>query len=127
LPSERPLASVTSLAPGRILGTLRTGVSLPPEQPMATSALLELSNYVLMQNVKLGPWIHVASEVLHFGLAGDGDELSVRARVEDRFERKGNRFVVLDILVVAGEARLIQKERHTAIYEPRLGPAAARK
>ena len=120
LPAERPPASATSLAPGSILGTMRTSVSLPPGEPMTPAALLELSNYVLMRNVKLGPWIHAASELRHFSLARNGDELGVRARVADRFERKGNQFVVLDILVVADGVRLIQQVRHTAIYEPRL-------
>jgi hypothetical protein len=46
----------------------------------------------------------------------------VRGRVAERFERKGHRFVVLDILVVAGGARMVQHVRHTAIYE--LRPAA---
>jgi hypothetical protein len=40
--------------------------------------------------------------------------------VEERFERKGHQFVVLDILVVAGGERIIQHVRHTAIYKPRL-------
>jgi hypothetical protein len=87
--------------------------------------LLSLSNQVLIQNVKLGPWIHIASELRHFNLARNGDELAAHARVEDRFERKGHQFVVLDILVVARGDRIIQHVRHTAIYEPRLGVAPA--
>ncbi|MGA3043745.1 MAG: MaoC family dehydratase [Bryobacteraceae bacterium] len=113
LPADRPPASPQSLTPGRILGTLY--VNLPLADP---AALLTLSNHLLMQNVKLGPWIHAASEVRHFSLVRDGELLSVRGRIADRFERKGHRFVVLDILVVAG-ARPIQYVRHTAIYELR--------
>jgi hypothetical protein len=62
----------------------------------------------------------VASEIRHFNLARDGDAISVRGRVVERFERKGHQFVVLDILVVAGDDRVIQQVRHTAIYEPKL-------
>lgn len=89
------------------------------------AALLSLSNQVLIQNVKLGPWIHVASELRHFNIARNGDQLAARARVEDRFARKGHQFVVLDILVVASGDRIIQHVRHTAIYEPRLGVGPA--
>jgi len=135
LPAERPPASPASLAPGRILGTVRANLSLPDHAFLAMqdealslyqegilhpAALLSLSNQVLIQNVKLGPWIHVASDLRHFSLARDGDQLAARARVEERFERKGHQFVVLDILVIAGGERIIQQVRHTAIYEPRL-------
>jgi hypothetical protein len=87
--------------------------------------LLSLSNQVLIQNLELGPWIHLASELRHFNLARDGDQLAVRGRVEERFERRGHQFVVLDIVVVADGERIIQHVRHTAIYEPRIGPAPA--
>ncbi|HLY20562.1 MAG TPA: hypothetical protein VKR61_25215, partial [Bryobacteraceae bacterium] len=83
------------------------------------AALLSLSNHVLLENVKLGPWIHVSSELRHFSLARDGDELAVRGRVAQRFERKGHQFVELDILVTAGDGRVVQHVLHTAIYEPR--------
>lgn len=116
LPAVRPAASAEFLAPGRILGTLHDRLSLSDHPYPA--ALLTLSNHLLMQNVQLGPWLHAASELRHFGLAREGDRLSVRGRVADRFERKGHRFVVLDIVVVAGE-RLVQYVRHTAIYELR--------
>jgi len=137
-PRERPPASSASLAPGRILGTVRAKLSLPDHAFLAMqdealtlyqegilhpAALLSLSNQVLIQNVKLGPWIHLASELRHFSLARDGDRIAARGRVEERFERKGHQFVVLDILVVAGGERIVQHVRHTAIYEPRLGPA----
>ena len=117
LPAVRLAASVESLAPGRILGTLYA--DLPLADP---AALLTLCNHLLMQNVQLGPWIHASSEVRHFSLARDGDRVSVRGRVAERFERKGRQFVVLDILVIGDGGRLVLQVRHTAIYE--LGPPA---
>jgi hypothetical protein len=114
MPATRPPASADSLAPGRILGTLYA--DLTATDP---AALLTLSNHMLMQNVQLGPWLHAASELCNYSLAGNGDGLSVRGRVAERFERKGHQFVVLDILVVAGGARIVQHVRHTAIYELR--------
>jgi hypothetical protein len=140
LPAERPPTSSASLAPGRILGTVRASLSLPDDAFLAMqdealplyregilhpAALLSLSNQVLIQNLELGPWIHLASELRHFNLARDGDQLAVRGRVEERFERRGHQFVVLDIVVVADGERIIQHVRHTAIYEPRIGPAPA--
>ena len=114
LPAERPAASAESLAPGRILGTLYADLPLPDP-----AALLTLSNHLLMQNVELGPWIHVASDLRNCSLPHDGCRLALRGRVAERFERKGHQFVVLDILVVAGGERPVQQVRHTAIYELR--------
>jgi|HubBroStandDraft_1064217.scaffolds.fasta_scaffold02218_2 acyl dehydratase len=114
LPAVRPPASAESLAPGRVLGTLYADLPLPDP-----AALLTLSNHLLMQNMQLGPWIHAGSEIRHFSLPRDGERLSVRGRVAERFERKGNRFVVLDIIVTANGERLVQHVRHTAIYELR--------
>jgi len=136
LPVEKPLASAETLAPGTVLGALRVRLFLPDdnflsaqderlalyeEGLMHPAALLSLSNHLLMQNVKLGPWLHVSSEVRHFDVARDGDELVLRGKVAERFERKGHQFVVLDIIAMGGE-RLIQQVRHTAIY--RLRPPA---
>src|SRR5580658_10103923 len=98
LPAARPPASAESLAPGRVLGTLYAGLSLPDHAFLALqdeilplyqegilhpAALLTFSNHILMQNVELGPWIHAASEVLHFSLARQGERLSVRGRVAE--------------------------------------------
>jgi len=122
LPAERPAASERSLATGRILGSLHRELRLPDEAFLNPEALLSLSNQLLMENVKLGPWIHAASEVRNFSLAKDGEHITVRGRVAERLERKGHQFVVLDIIVVAEGARVVQQVRHTAIYEPRLTP-----
>jgi hypothetical protein len=68
--------------------------------------------------VRLGPWIHVASEATSYGLVHDGDTVTTYARVADRFERKAHQFVVLDVLS-AVDARPVLTVRHTAIYAPR--------
>jgi hypothetical protein len=75
----------------------------------------------LMSNVKLGPWIHTSSDVINRSAVRNGEEVSVRGRVRDCFERKGHEFVVLDVLVVANGDRVVQQVRHTAIYRPRSG------
>jgi hypothetical protein len=84
--------------------------------------LLSLANDALASNVALGPWIHTASEVRNLGLVTDGDRISVRARVLDLSEARGNELVHLDVAVVVGD-RPVQRVRHSAIY--RLRPQAA--
>lgn len=78
--------------------------------------LIRSANAVLAANVRLGPWIHTASEVTHHRTVVDGDRIATRARVADLFERKGHRFVVLDVLVLACDEPALHAT-HTAIYE----------
>ena len=80
--------------------------------------VLRLCNQALVQNVVLGPWIHVGSTVRNFSAAKVGDELSVLAHVSANYERKGHRFADLDVLVRTHD-RVIAKILHVAIYRPR--------
>ena len=82
--------------------------------------LLAMANHTLMHNFELGPWIHTASDLINLSAARDGDEISVRGRVADCYERKGHEFVVLNLLLVANGERAVQQVRHTAIYKPRM-------
>ena len=86
--------------------------------------LLRTLNWALMENAVLGPWIHVGSTVQYFGTAAVSDELTVRAKVVDNYERKGHRFVELDGVVVANGRTMIAHCRHLAIYQPREAAAA---
>lgn len=83
--------------------------------------LLQQANRALSENVALGPWVHVASDVVHCGLARVGDRLTTRGRPVRLFEKKGHAFVELDLLVVANETRPVLWVRHTAIYRLRGG------
>ena len=133
---SRPEASREMLVPGASLGTLVENFDLPDaallnrlderlpiyfgSQAVAHPfALLRFSNQILMSNFKLGPWIHAASDVINRSVVRSGEEVSVRGRVRECFERKGHEFVVLDVLVAAGRDRIVQQVRHTAIYRPR--------
>ena len=78
--------------------------------------LLRQANRALSENVVLGPWIHVSSDVAHCDLARAGDRLETRGRVTRVYERKGRGWVDLDLLLVAGGSRPIARVRHTAIY-----------
>jgi hypothetical protein len=136
LPKERPPADEVSLAPGIWLGTCvrdmtpeDTGWYLDgvreteplyrSERIVHPGRILRLCNNVLMDNVVLGPWIHVGSKVEHFATARIGEALSIRARVAANYEKKGHRFVDLDALVLANGARPIAHVLHTAIYRLR--------
>jgi len=133
--ADRPPADEDSLALGTVLGTVASGfhadrageyldlvaddLELYRSGSVAHPGwLLQHSNLALSLNAKLGPWIHVSSEVTNFRAVVDGDRVAARARVADRYERKGHRFVELDVLYVV-DGRPVEHVHHTAIYEPR--------
>jgi acyl-coenzyme A thioesterase PaaI-like protein len=79
---------------------------------------LNQANRALDRNVRLGPWIHVASRIRHLGAAQVGERLITRGRVRSLWEKKGRDYVELDLVITAG-ARPVAHVLHTAIY--RLG------
>lgn len=138
LPDPRPAASAASLRPATVLGSLtdrfdperasaylddvrevvpiyRDGAGGPLAHP---GWLLRFANSILARNVELGPWIHVSSEVRLSATVGPHQPISVRGQVLDEFERKGHRFVTLDVAVLTGD-HLVQRVTHTAIHTPR--------
>lgn len=133
--APRPPASPESLPPGRglalaphafhaakageYLDDVRERLPLYREAAVAHPAwLLRAANSVLGSNVALGPWIHVESVTRHHGLVTDGTVVEARARVVDEWERKGHRFVRLDVGLF-GDGRLVTRIDHTAIHTPR--------
>ena len=134
-PEDRPPASPQSLAAGRVLGTLKeiyfadVGLShlqITREDPdlfdggdIANPAyMLRRANYVLAQSVRLGPWIHLESDVRLHGLIRDGELMETRGVVVENLEKNGHLIVTLDFTVSSRE-RLAMSGRHWAIYEPR--------
>jgi hypothetical protein len=135
-PAERPPADEATLAIGTRLAInrfratdeyadeyLRTVRETAPlyarENLVHPGTILHIGNWALRHNVELGPWMHVGSTVQHFVAAHIGDELSARAVVTANYERKGHRFVELDVLVYAGQRTPIARIGHVAIYRPR--------
>lgn len=131
-----PEASPASLAPGTALALAphgfhadqavdylaEIGESLPlyADQRIAHPGwLLRDANRVLSANVRLGPWIHVESVTQHRGVVHDGDVVHARATVTREWERKGHRFVELDVGLLGAGDRLVAHVVHTAIYRPR--------
>ncbi len=80
--------------------------------------LLRFANWALSGSVRLGPWIHVASDARFLHPVRDGDTIEVRAVVTDRFERKGHEFVDLTAHYGVGE-RTVAFVDHRAIWQPR--------
>lgn len=130
-----PPASPRSLPPGRALALaphtfraakageyleeVREHLPLYREAAVAHPAwLVRSANSVLGSNVALGPWIHVESVTRHHGLVTDGMVVEARARVVDEWERKGHRFVRLDVGLF-GDGELVVRIDHTAIHTPR--------
>ncbi|HWP44067.1 MAG TPA: MaoC family dehydratase [Blastocatellia bacterium] len=134
---ERPVASSECFLPGSILGTVSERIDRAQaellesiEDPLPVyygadavahpAVLLSLSNQILMQNYRLGPWIHAASDLINLGAARADEVIEARGRVRECFERKGHEFVVYDVLLLAGGGRVIQRVRHTAIFRPKI-------
>jgi len=133
--ASRPKASMESLKPGQILGTMVETYTRADgaqhladvREPGATFEngaicnpgwLVRRANYILGNNVKLGPWIHVESRIRNHGQLRDGEPVETRAIVVENVESKGHLIVTLDFEIVS-HARRIMSGRHWAIYEPR--------
>ena len=133
----RPAASFEALPIGATLGSLPPATFRADKAPIFLALLdddlplykdgavahpgwlIQAANEILSSNVQLGPWIHVSSQATFAQAAVDGDVLTTRGRVVDTFERKGHKFVDLDVLVVANDTTPIMRARHQAIFEPR--------
>jgi acyl dehydratase len=142
-PAERPPASEVSLAPGRALGITpmiidsamlarylddirETDPIYRSEGLVHPGQILRLANQALVQNVVLGPWIHVGSKVRHHAAARLGEALTLRSRiVSNAVSSKGHAIVEFDAVVVADGSRSIAEITHTAIWRPRQGSEAA--
>jgi len=142
-PVTRPPASESSLAPGRPLGIApmtidaarlanylhevrETDPLYQREGLIHPGLILRLANQALVQNVVLGPWIHVGSKVRNHAAAKVGEELTLRSRITaNAMSSKGHAIVAFDAIAVADGKRCIAEITHTAIWRPRQTPAAA--
>jgi hypothetical protein len=140
-PADRPPASEATLAVGTLLAIrpleitrelaeqcladLRETETLYLKEGMAHPVIIaRTGNWALNHNVVLGPWMHVGSRLQHFAAVHIGDELSVRACITANYERKGHRFVDVDVLVLANKRLPVARIAHTAIWLPRQLAAA---
>lgn len=84
--------------------------------------LLSQANLILTANYDLPPWIHVSSAVQNYHAQEQECTVETRGRVLEKFELRGNHFVVLDVAVFAGQ-QCLATVRHTAIF--RIAPRVA--
>ena len=139
--AERQPISASSFAEGGWLGTaprawpgatgaayradIRESDSIYPREGLGHPGLLQrVMNRLLVDNVILGPWIHVGSRMQMLSVLQPDDEITARARVVGNYEKKGHRFVELDALVVANGKTPLAHCHHVAIYQPREQAAA---
>jgi len=135
-PAERPKASEQSLAVGRVLAINPLVVDralhatyldeIRETEPLYRTEglvhpghILRLANFALVQNVVLGPWIHVGSTIRFHSAARVGEELTLRGRITSNEVNKGHAIVAFDAIVVADGARAVAEIAHAAIWRPR--------
>jgi hypothetical protein len=134
-PSDRLPASEESLSPGRALGIapfavdramlldylaeVRESESMYRAEGLVhPGQILRLANMALVQNVVLGPWIHVGSKVNNLAAVHIGQRLTLRSKITSNVVSKGHSIVEFDAVVVADE-RNVAQITHTAIWRPR--------
>jgi acyl dehydratase len=135
-PAERPPANEAALAPGSALGIRpltidrtmlanylddigETDPLYRAEGLVHPGQILRLANQALVQNVVLGPWIHVGSKVRNHAAARAGEQLTIRSRVISNAVNKGHAIVEFDAIVIADGARAVAEISHAAIWRPR--------
>jgi acyl dehydratase len=135
LPAVLLAATPEALAANPVLGSLRVTVTAEEarqqladvREPSGQYArkrivhpghLLRFADSILAANVLLPPWMHVSSRARFFNVVHWGEQLSVRATRGELFEKKGHRFVQLDVLVTGPRGPVLRVEPYTAIYAP---------
>jgi acyl dehydratase len=129
-PGRRPHACESALATGTSLGRipLPTGAEALTRylekigagdwalDALHPGMLLEGANWVLAANVVLPPWIHAESSIAHRRPVRVGEAVEVHAAVAEEWERKGHRFVALDV-AWRTPGDVVAVGRHVAIWQ----------
>lgn len=133
-PDRRRRATISSFKTGDVLGSLDFRLDFKEEMTAFLDDMVETagiyrsgevachpafivarSNEILMSNVALGSWIHTSSEVSHHAIAVDDESLSLRGRVAELYEKRGNEYLVLDLALFGEKDRPIARIKHSAI------------
>jgi acyl dehydratase len=141
-PTARPPASEESLEGGRALGIAPTTIDramlgkylddIRETEPIYRAEgllhpgqILRLANQALLQNVVLGPWIHVGSMLRNHAVVRAGEQITLRAKITSNAVNKGHAIVAFDAIVIAEGTRTVAELTHTAIWKPRQVAEAA--
>lgn len=73
------------------------------------------ANWMLMANVKLGPWIHTSSMIEYWSAPKLGATISLRGGIENAYERRENDMVDLFLFMIDGEGKQLGHIKHSAI------------
>jgi len=84
--------------------------------------LVDRASQILAANYSILAWIDVSCQVQYFNIQEEECAIETRGRIQNKFERDGDHFVVLDLAVFA-PARCLATIRYTAIF--RIAPNAA--
>jgi acyl dehydratase len=78
---------------------------------------------LLRENFEFGPSVHAGSEIRHLGRALAGGEYRVDATIVDTFEKRGNHYLVADVLIADHTQTPVMQIMHTSIFHfaPRTG------
>jgi hypothetical protein len=84
--------------------------------------ILAQADLIFTANFDLPPWIHVSSAVQNYRAQEQECLVETRGRVLEKFELRGNHYVVLEVAVFAN-SHCLASIRHTAIF--RIAPLVA--
>ncbi len=135
---SRLAPSITILGPGTMLGSRELTLDLdlaartfvremgdPSPIYQASNALCHpaflpaQANYIIRDNVALGPWIHVSSEIQHYASGLHNEPISLRGKIVEGWERKGHEFIKADLALFGRDDRPLARILHTAIVRLR--------
>ncbi|MEP7273548.1 MAG: MaoC family dehydratase [Acidobacteriota bacterium] len=131
LTDARREPSAEAVPQGDILGSLEA--AFDPERLGADfgrtvrrpALLLALANDLVAGNVALGPWIHTASSVQHFGLLDEGEPFSMRGRIEESGKKRGHDYITIDVGLFGASDRPIARIHHSALIRLRESTTSA--
>ncbi len=84
--------------------------------------LVSRASQILAANYSIPAWIDVSCQVRHFHVLEEECTIETRGRVQGKYERDGDHFIILDLAVFA-PSRCLATIRYTAIF--RIAPNAA--
>jgi hypothetical protein len=91
------------------------------EKHLASPAfVLALTNWILGNNARMSPWLHLQSESQNHRSISSGQDLVIEASIADLFEKKGHEFVDVDVGIFLEKTReAAAAVRLRAIYKMR--------
>lgn len=90
-----------------------------PSRRLHPAIVPDLGNRILTSNVRLGPWIHTATDTQHLARLDTSEPIQVRGTVQAAYEKRGHHIVELDLGLFGKDDHWLSHFVHTAIIRPR--------